>query len=294
MPRVLRFFQRGLWEKTRVALAVGLVVFAATAVYTLTRPKIYEATASVSQWVPQHVLKADAGQILGEAGRCGDMALARRIAENSLILKRVADRLTPDDRHSIVSTPTDDPLDSLAAKRSVQTNALGCLLSFTIRDSDRFRAARIANLFAAELAAFESRYTHCREPSIEQVDSRLERFGTQVAALEAQLATATEQERPALLRALEINRYHLTAIRLQKETMLNAQNPREAAQPRTVLATPPAADDYVSPHIPLHLGAGLLASLTLGTLASATAARRQSTTRSPTGLKQSGSGTVES
>ena len=45
MLRLIRLFRRGLREKPRVALAVGLGIFAASAVYTFTRPKIYEATA---------------------------------------------------------------------------------------------------------------------------------------------------------------------------------------------------------------------------------------------------------
>jgi uncharacterized protein involved in exopolysaccharide biosynthesis len=47
MPRLLRFFHDGLRAKPRVALAVGLGVFAGSAAWTFTRPKIYEATASV-------------------------------------------------------------------------------------------------------------------------------------------------------------------------------------------------------------------------------------------------------
>ena len=195
-PGPLHFLLTGLRTKPRVALAVGLGVFAASAAWTFSRPKIYEARAGLRVWRPPESTAPALG--------ANDFHALLKIAESRLMLKRVADRSYPE-ADQLTHGVRGDLADALEARRQVQADAASGMVSIIIRDRDPILAAKLANRFLDEMP-----YEHGR-----RLGYSCERFR----------------------------------------------------------AHPPGSSFYVSPDLPLHLGAGLLAGVVLGASAAGFAAR---------------------
>jgi hypothetical protein len=168
MPRVLRFFQRGLLEKPRVVLAVSLAVFAATALHTFTRPKIYEATASVP--LDKIIFPRNSGPVLADperersyAIRCGiDPDLYVTVGRSELISRRVAAQLNAADLFAFQQShrqplSLDANRDALAGALrehlivSVSSDATTLRLHCTFRLRSPEASARFADAFATRV-----------------------------------------------------------------------------------------------------------------------------------------------
>lgn len=140
--RPLRFLLNGPRAKPR--LAVAATVLAATAAWSFTRPKIYEATASVrySSRSPSDPLTEQ------------DFATLQQVASSELILLRVADRSPFSDRFS---NSTDYQahrqrmVEELRSKRRVHVETATGTLSIFIREHDADRAAQLADRFLYEM-----------------------------------------------------------------------------------------------------------------------------------------------
>lgn len=296
MPRVLRFLQTGLRKKPRVALSVALAVFAATALHTFTRPKIYEATATFVMKPREVVETAKPPDSLRCGIQCGeDINTFVKIVESTLIARRVTKHLSVSEKSRLLAIfdaplPESDAEDKLveALKRSrrVQKSPLGQQIEISFRHPIPDEAARIATLYASEMNTWTDQVEEDEtQRALEDLQRRIEQERDELTRERQALInnrtgkdlfsptdpldagkTDAANKRQELLEQL-VQRYREVSIRRPDTDKHLAVIPAEVP------------DSPVSPHIPLHLGTGLLAGLFLGPLASALAARRESAAR---------------
>lgn len=299
MPRVLRFLRTGLREKPRVALAVALAVFAATALYTFTRPKIYEATAIYVADTKAVIRLQDNSPSSGIS--CGPgINTDAQVIESTLIAKRVAAQLSISEKTTLLPAAEisaeidyeDTLIAALKSSRRVHLTQPGAQIEITVRNPKPADAARIATLYASEMRTFkrtveeeeilrplndlQNRIVQVRDILTKQHEALIHYRSSPESG--SMFDSANDPIVAAKMREIEPQQELLQQL-TQRYRDLSMARPNATTLPAITPAT--AADSPVSPHIPLNLGAGLLASLTLGTLASAIAARRQSTTPRP-------------
>lgn len=300
MPRVLRFFQRGLREKPRVAFAVGLAVFAATALYTFTRPKIYEATA-IFVTKPESVIRlADNSTSQGVGIVCGPgVNTDLQVIESGLLTKRVANQLSASEKTELLSasqTPSaianeDRLISAIKHSRRIRLSQSGTQIEITVHTASPASAELIATLYAAEMSAWKyelevaenqraldqllNRMVQERDELSREAEALVEyRSRKDIFSLENDPAETRKKD------ALKARQDEFNQL-LQRYRDLSMARPGTNNHRAVIPATRPAPNAYVSPNRPLHLGAGLLAALAFGPLAAALAARR-SVPRDPT------------
>jgi uncharacterized protein involved in exopolysaccharide biosynthesis len=246
----------------RRPFAVFLVIFAATALYTLTRPKIYEATAYLQLPARVHQNEPVDQTVNNEMSSF----ICIKIAESSLILQRVA-RLIPTTTH-----------EHLHAHRHAGYEQATRSLTISYRDRDPTIAAQVANLFAEEVnALFIRKQEYQNRDTMEFLRERANAQAITIEKLAAALAAhpaspdaaQPDPEYQKLERDLAVNREILTQIQARL-TEARAYETSPPAFFTLTLATPPAPGDYVSPPVLLHLTLGAL----VGILAAVLTARR--------------------
>lgn len=260
----------------RLPFAVFLAVFAASALFTVTRPKIYEATATLQLPARVHHSEPVVHSVTIQSSE-ESSATYIKIAESNVMLQRVSARLTATD------------LENLRAHRHASFDLATRSLTISYRDRDPTHAAQVANLFADEVNAFcirtredETRY------AIAQIQERTDAQARQVEVLSAALAnhpaSATpDPEYQKLERDLAIHRDILTQLQARLAEARSVKSP----PPFTItLATPPATDDYVSPPVLLHLALGTLGGTLAGLLAARHTSKKSVLTKSRGGAEK--------
>jgi uncharacterized protein involved in exopolysaccharide biosynthesis len=298
MPRVIRFFRTGLREKPRVAIAVGVAVFAATAFSTFTRPKIYEATTAFDVKRSQVIrITAERDTSSSEVGIvCGEkLNTYADVIESTLMARRVAKRISPSDAYGLLAysgarsseVAADEILvEALKRSRRVYTTAPGQQIRVSVRHPDPVGAARIANLYSQEMYAWLKRFeTEGVSRGIEELAMRIRQTREHIQEMEAAI-TAYRAQVPAnpatsategsaegtMARSLEANRGFLDQL-VERHTAVIKDQSHILDDLTVIPAEIPALDAYVEPSHPRDLGAGLIAGCILGVSAAAFAAR---------------------
>ncbi len=291
--RPLRILRDALRMKPRVALAVGLSVFAASAAWTFTRPKLYEATAAVQFLHPRRGFAetAAAWSVVDYSGRPPDINLPLHIAAGDLLARRVADRLTAEEKQTILLFQARDPdpealLKRLKAARRVVPYRLNGMVGISYRNRSPTIATRVSWLFAQELQQWaENMLIRNLRTELDHLNQEIEKQSQRVAALENALATPTPSlsasEANASVLDLKIGRGALADLVKRQDWLVREINHVSGRHVYTLHPSPaPTADDYVSPNIPRNLTAGLATGLVMGTVAAACAARPKLTSGS--------------
>lgn len=273
-------FPSDLRESPRPALALFTVVFLATAIWSFTRPRIYEATAElhVSNYFPVHheqptaeVAEIRSSYVSGET--------FRKLVESDHILRQIPPHLPPRLRDQLASAEPKGYLQKLQATREAKPEQRGSALLIRIacRHEKPDTAATLANAFAA---ATDDYFTRRKQEEERYAMSYLAEASDK-ARREADIA-ASELARSDLpddtRRKLETD--------LQARRLLADQIARRLAEARATgvtpsitlritPATPPAPADHVSPNHLLDLSLGLLA----GALAAASILIRRKCSR---------------
>lgn len=153
-----------LRERIWYVVVVFLVVFSSALVYTFSQTKIYESVASVQ------VLRKDPTVMQTEAvvdnaiRGTEDLNTLVKVMESSLIIKRVADRITGEDLRQFMAPYEKGrwgdpltPLEVLGYNRKIVPLRLSLVVQVAYRHPDPVMAARIANMFVDELMQWNSR-----------------------------------------------------------------------------------------------------------------------------------------
>lgn len=153
-----------LRERIWYVVVVFLVVFSSALVYTFSQTKIYESVASVQ------ILRKDPTVMQTEAvvdnaiRGTEDLNTLVKVMESSLIIKRVADRITGEDLRQFMAPYEKGrwgdpltPLEVLGYNRRIVPLRLSLVVQVSYRHPDPVTAARIANMFVDELMQWNSR-----------------------------------------------------------------------------------------------------------------------------------------
>ncbi len=143
-----------LRERVWYIVVVFLVVFSSALVYTLSAPKIYQATASVQIFRRDPTVMQVQQVMDTEMRGAEDINTQIKVIESGAIITRVASRLTGSDLAAFLA-PYDKASGDLAtvagflaANRRVALQRLTLVVSISYSHPDRFVAAKVANLFA--------------------------------------------------------------------------------------------------------------------------------------------------
>lgn len=143
-----------LRERIWYIVVVFLVVFSSALVYTISEPKIYQATATVQIFRRDPTVMQVQQVMDTEMRSAEDINTQIKVIESGTIIQRVATRLTGPDLAAFLA-PYEKPnadisivADLLAKNRRVALQRLTLVVSISYQHPDRFVAAKVANLFA--------------------------------------------------------------------------------------------------------------------------------------------------
>lgn len=280
--RPLRVFLNGPRAKPRLALGVALSVLAATAAWSFTRPKIYEATALYQahyyyqldwdclgdEFYPIH---RDELEVFERANFA--RSEAGRASLNSTLQTISIEKGSKSQGHRVRVRLVAYLYKPYPGKPFIN-------ISLAARDPDPEQAARVATAVAQELHAW---WTRTKQEEIRSNVSACQRLIERMQGLIQKSETDANADKSAdvppepVLAAQERERMvRQTYIDLAntRRAELIASLPAVGEKHSVIPAEIPADDDYVSPNHPLNLALGLLAGLALGTLVSTLATRR--------------------
>ncbi len=160
---IIRNYWLILRERKWYALTVFLITVIAAAAYTFSRTPIYQAAAMVQVLRHgQEVLRVQDvvnNDITGDT----DFNTQIKILESMAMAQNVAGRLTSDEVQQLTnpykskSGGAPSPVDIISGNRQILPQRLTLMLAIEFRHPDRKMAARVANLFAEEYIAYNSR-----------------------------------------------------------------------------------------------------------------------------------------
>ena len=152
-----------LRERVWYVVVVFLVVFSSALVYTLSQTKIYRSSATVQ------IFRRDPNVIQVQQVMDNDIRSAEdlntqiKVLESASIIRRVAERISGEDLRAFLapyersSADTAFVAEILALNRKVVQTRLSLIVNVTYDHADRFVAAKVANLFADEYLAHNTR-----------------------------------------------------------------------------------------------------------------------------------------
>lgn len=162
--RTFRDYLLILRERIWYILVVFLIVFAGSLVYTLSRQKLYEATATIRllrkdpEPLPQVRDVSSEPIISGE-----DFNTQLQILASAQIVQRVADRLRDEDLKNFMKpyeggpTGAITPGEILGINRSITPVRSSLVIRLAYRHPDPLVAAKVANLFVDEFILYNQR-----------------------------------------------------------------------------------------------------------------------------------------
>lgn len=176
------------------------------------RPKVYQAETTMQvpsmlldHYVMQSLSPAAAFELEAES-LTNATNQARAWLESSVLLQRVADRLTGDELHQFMAPyekgageVTPSPVEILDQNRLVIPQRHSLLVKVVYLHPDRFIAARVANYFAGELLSYLLD-TRSKEQmhTVEELKSRVNTQSKKVADLTTALQAVREKHGPNL------------------------------------------------------------------------------------------------
>jgi capsular exopolysaccharide synthesis family protein len=160
---IIRNYWLMLRERKWYALTVFLITVIAAAAYTFSRTPIYQAAAMVQ--VLRHGQEVLRVQDVVDNNITGDTDFNTqiKILESMAMAQNVAGRLSSDEVQQLTnpfkskSGEAPSPVDIIAKNRQILPQRLTLMLAIEFRHPDRKMAARVANLFAEEYIAYNSR-----------------------------------------------------------------------------------------------------------------------------------------
>lgn len=151
-------------ERIWYVVVVFLVVFSSALVYTLSRTKIYQATATVQIFRRDPTIMQVQAVMDNEIRSAEDLNTQVKILESATIIQKVAERITGDDlRRFMAPYPAEEgpepvtPGDILTLNRKILPQRLTLIIVVQYRHPDPVIAAKVANLFVEEFIAYNAR-----------------------------------------------------------------------------------------------------------------------------------------
>ncbi len=141
-------------ERIWYIVVVFLVVFSSALVYTLSKPKIYESTATVQIFRRDPTIMPGQQVVDTDIRSAEDLNTQVKVIESATIVQAVANRLSADDLRAFLApyqkTPDAKPnvLTILAKSRRVIPQRLTLMVWVAYDHPDPHVASRVANLFA--------------------------------------------------------------------------------------------------------------------------------------------------
>jgi polysaccharide biosynthesis transport protein len=182
--RTLQDYLLILRERVWYIVVVFLVVFSSALVFTLSRTKIFESTASVQIFRRDAVVMQVQGVMDNEVRSAEDLNTQVKVLESSTIIQKVAERLTGDDLRAFIApyekSGSEAPLVTqlLLNNRKIVPQRLSLVIQVQYDHPDPQIAAKVANLFADEYMNYNARM----------------RFESSMRAVE-ELKTSAEEQR---------------------------------------------------------------------------------------------------
>lgn len=162
--RTLQDYVLILRERAWYIVVVFLVVFSSTLVYTLSRTKIYQSTATVQIFRRDPVVMQVQSVTDNEIRSAEDLNTQVKILESATIIQKVADRITGEDlRRFLAPYESGDPEELITVpeilldNRKIVPQRLTLILLVQYQHSDKEIAAKVANLFVDEFITYNAR-----------------------------------------------------------------------------------------------------------------------------------------
>jgi len=172
-----------LRERVWYIVGVFLAVFCSVLVYTLSRQKIYQSSATVQIFRRDPVVMQVQNVVDNEVRSTEDLNTQVKILESESILKKVIERMSPSDRERFIAPyrskngVAPQPLAVLLNNRKIVPQRLSLFLVVQYQHSDPEIAALIANLIVDEYIAYNE---HVRvEGSLKAVEDLKDRADEQ-------------------------------------------------------------------------------------------------------------------
>jgi len=154
VQRTLNDYVLILRERIWYIVVVFLVVFSSSLVFTLSEPKIYEATSTVQIFRRDPTVMQVQQVMDTEMRSAEDINTQIKVIESGSIIQRVAARITGPDLTAFLAPYEGATADAatvagiLAGNRRVALQRLTLVVAISYQHQDRFVAAKVANLFA--------------------------------------------------------------------------------------------------------------------------------------------------
>lgn len=173
-----------LRERVWYIVIVFLLVFSSAVVYTFTKTKLYQSTASVQVFRRDPVVMQVQGVVDNEIRSAEDLNTQVKVLESISIVQSVADRLTGEDLRQFLAPYVTEgaeepvtPAQIILTNRKIVPIRLSLIIQVQYTHPDRFVAAKVANLFIDEYIAYNSRLRI--EESMKAVDDLKDRANEQ-------------------------------------------------------------------------------------------------------------------
>src|SRR5476651_82292 len=163
VQRSLQDYLLILRERIWYVIVVFLVVFSSSLVYTLSQTKIYESAATVQIFRRDPTVMQVQQVMDNDIRGAEDLNTQLKVMESGTIVQKVAERITGEDKAAFLapyernSADTAFVADTLIKNRKVQLQRLTLIITISYYHPDRFVAAKVANLFAEEYLAHNTR-----------------------------------------------------------------------------------------------------------------------------------------
>jgi capsular exopolysaccharide synthesis family protein len=152
-----------LRERVWYIIAVFLLLFSSVLVYTLTRQKLYQSTATVQIFRRDPVVMQVQGILDNEVRSAEDLNTQVKLLESASIIQKVATRLTGPDLERLLAPyrRPDGPAPSaqgiIAAGRQILLQRVSLIVNVQYQHRDPVVAAQVANLIADEYIAYNEK-----------------------------------------------------------------------------------------------------------------------------------------
>ncbi len=189
-----------LRERVWYIVAVFLLVFSSVLVYTLTRQKLFQSTATVQIFRRDPVIMQVQGVVDNEVRSAEDLNTQVRILESTLIAQKVAARVTGADLERLAApfrtpegrTPSAESI--VASGRKIDPLRATMIVAIRFQHRDPVVAALVANLIVDEYIAYNE---HLRSEgslkAVEDLKDRAEQQRKTVDLLAVQLQAYRER-----------------------------------------------------------------------------------------------------
>jgi polysaccharide biosynthesis transport protein len=161
--RTLQDYMLIIRERVWYIVVVFLVVFSSSLVFTLSRVKIYQSSASVQIMRNDPVIMQVQGVTNNEVRSAEDLNTQAKLLESGTIVMRVADRLTGNDLERFMApykkagAETPPIAEIIFKNRKIVQQRLSLVIVVQYEHADPSIAAKVANLFVDEYISYNAR-----------------------------------------------------------------------------------------------------------------------------------------